>query len=208
MSEEIMTYNQQLEKLAPISPRLQTALAIRDEIELIKKKSYDNFIRLSELLRSLYKDKYYEDLGFDNFKECLDSSGLDISISQAYRMIKLAEGVEKFEIPKEELKAIKPTYLLEVFSLEDGDEIKKLLNPPEKITVNEVKELVREKKGYDKSYFVQFKVTQDTRNMINDVHKKLREREGQTIGENQAIQELSDSQCLEYVYAEMWNSLV
>src|SRR5258705_12130306 len=103
--------------------RIETANSIIEEIESIKKKSYDNFIRLSQLLRSLYNDKYFEDLGFDNFKECLDSSGLDMSISQAYRMIKLAEGIEKFGIQSEELKGLKPTYLLEVFSLDDEEEI-------------------------------------------------------------------------------------
>ena len=155
-----------MEALTTVDQRIDKATGISERINQVKLKFIENFLELSHLLAEVYNNQYYDELGFDTFKEYVESSDLDINITAAYRMVNLANNSKLLDVPSETMAEIRPTKLLEIFSLnpdEHKETIHELLKEGDKNTVEEVKQKVKKAKGETGAdVFYRFKVNEET----------------------------------------------
>lgn len=183
----------------------ERAEQVRQQLETEKQNFVRNFFEISKLLTEIYNNKYYEFWGYGSFIDYVESSDLDINQTTAYRMVNLVNGQKALDIPTEELLVVKPTKLLEIFSLNkeaNGDDIKKLLEEAKTDTIDEVRNKVRQAKGLSTDVWMKFKLTDDMADTVNAALEKAKQESGDIIDHNTGeVLTISNSRALELICA-------
>jgi hypothetical protein len=179
------------------------------KIKTVKSKFIENFLEMAHLLAEIYNHQYYYLLGYEGFKEYVELSDLDINTSVAYRMVKMANSMKELQIGTDSVKEVKPTKLLEIFSLnpkENEGAIRSLLEDGKTSTTDQVKSKVRKHKGLDEAVFYRFSVEKDTSELtIEPAMEKIKRKMGSDVDKFGEVAEPSGSKCFEFICAEYLN---
>jgi hypothetical protein len=194
------------EGLVPVNQHGQEVL---DRVNVIKERLIENFLELSALLADIYNNKYFELSGYSNFSDYVEQSSLDINISTAYRMVRLINSSKLLGVSPEQMRLIRPTKLLEIFSLNpttNQDDIHALLKEGDKNTVDEVKKRVRKVKGLGEEVFYRFSVEKDVADLcIEPAINKCKAEYGDTTSSDGEIKDISNSKAFELICIEYLN---
>jgi hypothetical protein len=175
-------------------------------IKTVKKKFIENFLEMASLLAEIYNHQYYFVLGYEGFKEYVELSDLDINTSVAYRMVKMANSMKELQIGNDQVKEVKPTKLLEIFSLnpkENESTIRALLEEGNTNTTNQVQSKVRKEKGLDEAVFYRFSVEKEVSELtIEPAMEKIKRKMGSNVDKFGEVSEPSGSKCFEFICAE------
>jgi hypothetical protein len=194
---------------------------VRKKIEEIRKGIAGHFYTLGELLGEIKDGGFHVQWGFQNFGLWLKQSGLDLSESAGYYLIKIVHTTKELGIPREQVEQIKLSKLREVCRLAPkthGKQIKRLLDActPDKdgneMSLEDVRLAVQKVEGgaelddkdtkIDLFVFLTVKVTTTAKQVIEDAFELARCKHGDSIDAEGNPVDISNGKCLELIAAD------
>ncbi len=183
------------------------AAEISKELVKITATTKNNFFTICDLLLEFDEGNYFQYFGCKNFTEWVEQSELDFSWRQAYYYLSVAKKTRELGLSKDQLAEIPISKLKEILSLEPAEHektIRALLEEADSLSVEEVKEKVRgaKQKNNEELYVhYNFKVTEETKELLEECFELVRKLNGSTIDEHGEVKEISNSRCLEFMAA-------
>lgn len=108
------------------------------------------YYQLGGLLREVFHQQYYLDLGFDHFEEYLRVN-LEFGLRKAFYLMSIWERTRELNIPKEKLRRIGWTKMKEVVRVATPEDLVVWLARAEEMTVQELQDLIAQKKTYNEA---------------------------------------------------------
>jgi len=180
-------YNE-VQKETAIEKSENRAVAVLNEIEVIKKNVVENVFRLGELLSEIRNSAIYQYWGFDNFGKWVEKSGLDMSERQAFYLIRIIENAKTLGIDSNNLKKVKLSKLKEIFTLDpakDAKEIEFLIEKGKTESLDAIREQVQAIQngpGEDTYTYLNLKISKKAKQEIIDPAIEIARREyGSTV---------------------------
>lgn len=183
---------------------------VLDAILTIKASLVERSLELGALLVEAEDNEYHLQWGYPTHRSwVLDGSGLDMSESQAYALKRVVRRTRALGIPKETLLKVKLSKLKVIMSLPaetDPAKIIELVNEAETATLDTVKSVVSALSNTE-HVFKTFKLPKE---FAEDVYEmaveSCRRQAGSDTAEDGTVSDISESRCLELIYADFASS--
>jgi hypothetical protein len=191
-------------EVVTLPPRHEQVL---DEIKSLKTDIMERALYLGKLLVEVDDEQHYLKYGYPSSKAwLLNGSGLDLSDREAYYLKRVVRRSRELSIPDADLLKVKLSKLKRICSLTNEEatpeEIKALVHSAETASLKTVTEAVNVAKKMDYE-FRTFKWERDTfENVIAPAFERIRKEYGGTIDEDGKEQDVTDSRCVEMIFAD------
>lgn len=128
------------------------AAKLLDDVDLVKTSLAENRWVLAELMQEIMDNHYHVERGFTDFDTYVDQSNFDVGSREIRYYLRINRVSKQLGITRDELKAVNVSKLKEIFSLDpvkQGDDIVRLVSDAVTMSLEEVRQSVRQLKGSD-----------------------------------------------------------
>jgi hypothetical protein len=181
------------------------AKTVRVQIESLKNNLAEGRWELAALLSEARLKAFHHSWGFSDFDEYIDQSNFDVGSREARYLIRANDVSLQLGISRDQLKRVAVSKVKEIFSLEadsHAETIKLLLDEAVDLSLEEVRQRVRELKGTDPETELTWLNLQMLRRAKEEVVlpalAKVKLEFGPTMGD----EEISDGRALEMLCAD------
>ena len=117
-------------------------LKIHHRIVRLKNRLDECYYELGGLLREIFHQQYYLELGYDHFKDYLQET-LEFGARKAFYLMAIWEKVNELNIPPKKLRRIGWTKIKEVVRVATPEDLTVWLGRAEQLTTQELQALIR-----------------------------------------------------------------
>ncbi len=181
------------------------ASEVKTQLITIRGHIEDDFFSLCDLLREAQEGDYATVWGYDTFKDWIErGSGLDMSASQAYYLVKVSKTAHLLGLTREQLKAVKVSKLKAIFMLNPDEfaaEIKQLIDEAPGMSLEEVKSRVQSLRGEAETEYYTLKLEKFVKENFEAAIELCRKNYGSVVSNGDPV-DISISKCVELIIAD------
>lgn len=183
---------------------------VRLQIMQLSQTLHKSFVVLGRLLKEARDESYHLQWGYQRWGQWVEeASGLDMSERTAYDFVKIIEVADRLQLPDSDLEQVKVSSLKVIASLPedtDPETVKALLEDAKTLPFKTVREVVGQMKNEGFVYHSLKFSTDVEDNVYQPGLERCRREYGNTMSPSGEPADISDSRCVEMIFADYLSS--